>query len=95
MIHLLLFFLASTGFAMLCLARGRHQRDLVGRTLSGGVSGRIRAAGWAIFLLAFVLAGRGVGWGYGVVEWFGLLSAGALVTVVILTYLSGRKPPSR
>lgn len=91
MIHLLLFLLASSGFAMLCLARERHQRDAFGRKLSGAAAQRLRAGGFLALALAFVLAGTGLGWAYGAVEWLGQLSAGALVTIVLLARLSGRK----
>lgn len=84
MIHLLLFLLASSGFAMLCLARERHQRDVFGRKLSGVAAKRLRAGGLMCLALAFVLAGTGLGWAYGAVEWLGQLSAGALVSVILL-----------
>ncbi|UKK83958.1 DUF3325 domain-containing protein [Sphingopyxis sp. BSN-002] len=95
MIHILLFGLACAGFAMLCLARDRHQRDLLGRKLPAAAPKALRAAGWACLALAFVLAGRGLGWAYGTVEWLGQMSAGALVTVLFLTRLSARTSSSR
>lgn len=95
MIHLLLFVLASSAFLMLCLARDRHQRDVLGRKLSATTAKRLRAGAAACLLLAFLLAGLKLGWGYGTVEWLGQLSAGALVTVFLLAHLSGRKPSPR
>jgi hypothetical protein len=95
MIHLLLLLLASAGFAMLCLARDRHQRDVFGRKLSAGASKGLYAAGWTCFGLAFVLAGLGLGWAYGAIEWVGMLSAGALVTVLLVTRLASRKSSPR
>lgn len=94
MTHVLLFLLVLAGFAMLCLARDRHQRDLFGRKLSGAAVRWLRAGGWACLALAFVVAGRGLGWAYGSVEWLGQLSAGAFISVILLTRLSGRKPQS-
>jgi len=91
MIHLLLFLLTSAGFAMLGLARDRHQRDVLGRKFSAIASKRLRAAGWTCFALAFVMAGRALGWAYGTVEWIGQLSIGAIVAVLLLARLSGRK----
>lgn len=95
MIHLLLFLLASSAFAMLCLARDRHQRDVLGRKLSSATAKRLRAGATACLLLAFLLAGLKLGWAYGAVEWLGQLSAGALVAVLLLTRLSGRKSSPR
>lgn len=95
MIHLLLFLLAAAGFMMLCLARIRHQSDVLGRKLSSIASKGLRAAGWICFALAFVMAGRGFGWAYGAIEWLGQMSAGALVAVLLLTRLSSRQSSSR
>ena len=40
-------------------------------------------AGFALLSIAFLIAGLGLGWGYGSIAWFGWLSAGA-VTIVTL-----------
>lgn len=95
MIHFLLFLLAVSGFAMLCLARDRHQRDVLGRTLSAASGRRLRAGAAVCLLSAPLLAGLNLGWAYGAVEWLGQLSAGALATVLLLLRLSGRKSSSR
>jgi hypothetical protein len=95
MIHLLLFLLAWSGFAMLCLARDWHQRDVLGRTLSAGSGRRLRAAAAVCLLSALGLAGLRLGWAYGAVEWLGQLSAGALATVLLLLRLSGGRSSSR
>lgn len=95
MIHLLLFLLAFVGFAMLCAARDRHQRDLLGRKLSVGTAARLRRGGLFLLLLAYPVAGLALGWGYGAIEWLGQLSGGALLTVLLLTHLSARQFPSR
>lgn len=95
MIHLLLFLLAWSGFAMLCIARDRHQRDVLGRTLSVASGRRLRAGAAVCLLSALVIAGLKLGWAYGAVEWLGQLSAGALVTVLLLLRLSGGRSSSR
>src|SRR3546814_2380954 len=74
MIHLLLFPLAFAGFAMLCAARDRHQRDLLGRKLPARTATRLRRGGLFLLLLAYPVAGLALGWGYGAVEWLGQLS---------------------
>src|SRR3546814_1530770 len=78
MIHILLFLLAFAGFAMLCAARERHQRDMLGRKLPAETSARMRRGGLFLLLLAYPVAGLALGWGYGAIEWFGQLSGGAL-----------------
>ena len=71
MIHLLLFLLAFAGFAMLCAARDRHQRDLLGRKLPARTAIGLRRTGLFLVLLAYPVAGLALGWGYGAVEWLG------------------------
>ena len=95
MIHLLLFLFAFAGFAMLCAARDRHQRDLLGRKLRAGTAVRMRRGGLFLLLLAYPVAGLALGWGYGAIEWLGQLSGGALLTVLLLTHLSARGTPGR
>lgn len=95
MTHLLLFLLASLGFAMLGFSRDRHQRDVLKHKLSAGAAKWLRVGGAICLALAFVLAGLRLGWAYGAVEWLGQLSLGALATVLLLVRLSGRKSPSR
>lgn len=95
MIHLLLFLFAFAGFTMLCAARDRHQRDLLGRKLPARTAERLRRGGLFMLLLAYPLAGFALGWGYGAVEWLGQLSAGALLTVLLLNRLSARNAPGR
>ena len=95
MIHILLFLLALSGYAMLCLARDRHQRDLLGRKLPARTAVSLRRGGLFLLLLAYPVAGLALGWGYGAVEWFGQLSGGALLTVLLLNRLSARGAAGR
>lgn len=95
MIHLLLFLLSALGFGLLCLARDRHQRDLVGRKLATGASKWLRGGGFLCLLLAYAIAGVGLGWARGTLEWLGQLSAGALLIVFYLARLSSRKSSAR
>lgn len=95
MIHIVLFLLAAAGFAMLCLARDRHQRDLLGRKLAAGPTRRLRAGGLFCVALAYLMASLSLGWAYGAIEWLGQLSAGALLTVLFLTRHSARRAPRR
>jgi hypothetical protein len=95
MIHFLLFLLSSLGFALLCLARDRHQRDLLGRKLARRQAAMLRRGGWGCLLLAYAAAGIALGWGYGTIEWLGQLSAGALLTVLILSGRAEHRAPRR
>ncbi|MGV1682860.1 DUF3325 domain-containing protein [Sphingopyxis sp. NJF-3] len=95
MIHFLLFLLCSLGFALLCLARDRHQRDLLGRKLAPPQAAMLRRGGWGCLLLAYAAAGIALGWGYGTIEWLGQLSAGALLTVLILASRSETRASRR
>ena len=95
MIHALLFLLAFSGFVLLCAARDRHQRDLLGRKLPAGATARLRRGGVFLLLSAYPVAGLALGWGYGAIEWLGQLSGGALLTVLLLNRLSARGTAGR
>lgn len=81
---------AWLGFACLCLAMDRHQRDLLGRRLSDSASRRLRLAGFAAIALGLATAIAALGWGYGAVLWFGLLTLGAAPIVALLSAWSAR-----
>jgi hypothetical protein len=86
MIHLLLFAVACAAFAALCLARPRHQRDLLGRSLGDRSTRALGAAGGALLASGFAAAGLTLGWGYGLVEWLGQAGVGAALIVLFLHY---------
>ncbi|ATP19369.1 MULTISPECIES: DUF3325 domain-containing protein [Sphingobium] len=83
MTHVATALLSLGGFALLFLAMARHQQDWLRRKLPDPQSRRLRRAGFALLSIAFLIAGLGLGWGYGSIAWFGWLSAGA-VTIVTL-----------
>ena len=85
MIHFLLLLLATAGFGLLCLSRDRHQRDLIGRKLPTRTGHYARWSGIAILAIAFLLAGSRLGWGVGTLEWLGLASVGAVLTMAVLS----------
>ena len=95
MTHLLLLFLATLGFALLCLSRARHQRDLIGRKLSERTTDFARWCGVAILALAYLLAGYRFGWAVGTLEWLGLSSIGAVLTMAMLSHRSGQNSSPR
>jgi hypothetical protein len=84
-IHFLLLLLATAGFGLLCLSRDRHQRDLIGRKLPTRTGHYARWSGIAILAIAFLLAGSRLGWGVGTLEWLGLASVGAVLTMAVLS----------
>ncbi|MBO9697026.1 MAG: DUF3325 domain-containing protein [Sphingopyxis sp.] len=90
MIHLFLLFLTTAGFALLCLSRERHQRDLVGRKVAARTANHARWIGVAILAAAFAIAGNRLGWAVGTLEWLGLSSIGSLLTMALLSRRSGR-----
>lgn len=79
MIHTGLFLMSLGGFVLLLLSMARHQRDWLRRKLPLSLARALRLLGFATLMVAFVVAGAGLGWGYGAVVWFGWLSAAALV----------------
>jgi len=85
MIHFLLLVLATAGFGLLCLSRERHQRDLIGRKLPTRTGHYARWSGLAILAIALLLAGSRLGWGAGTLEWLGLASVGAVLTMAVLS----------
>jgi hypothetical protein len=81
MTDLLLFVLSLAGFAALLLAMDRHYRDWLGHWPSAARRRRLRLSGFTAIALAFLIAGAGLGWGYGTVAWLGWLSAAAALVV--------------
>ena len=80
----------GAAFGLLCLSRERHQRDLAGRKLARRATKYARLGGFAILAVAFLLAGSRFGWAVGALEWLGLSSIGALLTMALLARRSGR-----
>lgn len=89
MIHGLLLFLAAAGFGLLCLSRARHQRDLIGCGLPAARANHARWVGLSSLAAAFLIAGNSQGWGVGTLEWLGLSSVGALLTMAVLSRRAG------
>ncbi len=81
------FCLAYAGLGGLCLAMGRHQRQVLGRELGRWPARALRLAGWCALTVAMVACVQGWGVSVGVVAWFGFLSAAGLALVFVLPYL--------
>ncbi|MGY4800558.1 DUF3325 domain-containing protein [Teichococcus aerofrigidensis] len=80
------FALAYAGFAGLCLAMDRHQRDLFGRRRAAGRSAGLRWAGWLLLGLSLPPCVLAAGWGIGSVLWCGLLTLAAGLLVLLMPY---------
>ena len=85
MIHAGIVLLALAGFTLLLLAMPRHQQDWLRRKLPPSLGRAIRLSGFAALMAAFVVAGAGLGWGYGAVAWSGWVSFAAALVVTVNT----------
>ncbi len=84
---------AFSGFTALSLAMDRHHEDTFGRgTSAGAKTPWLRFGGTLALLLSLVacLALRGASQGW--VLWCGVLTASALILVVLLSYAPKRMP---
>ena len=82
---------AIAGFAALCLGMARHQRDVVGKSLSRRSTWFAKAAGWLALANSFVLALLGEGAALGAIYWVGILTLAALIVALCTTALSRRR----
>jgi uncharacterized membrane protein len=85
MIHIANFLLSLSGFVLLLLAMPRHQQDWLGRKLFPMQRRALRLSGFTALVLAFVVAGAGLGWAYGAVAWFGWQTVAAALVVAANT----------
>lgn len=83
---------ACSGFAALSLAMDRHHEDVFGRGKEPTARRRtqLRGAGALALLLSLVVCVALRGATIGPVLWLGVLTAGALVLVAVLTWLPQR-----
>jgi len=79
---------ALLGFAALCMGMVRHQRDVLGKTLPGATTRRMKAAGWLLLAVSWAAAIASDGAALGSVYWLGALTFGALVVAFSLNRLS-------
>lgn len=82
MIHALAIIVAVVGFACLCAAMVRHQKDLLGHALTVRSARRLRIAGALSLLFALAVDMIVLGSGYGAVAWCGHLTAGAALVLI-------------
>ncbi|KAF1048254.1 DUF3325 domain-containing protein [Xylophilus sp.] len=79
------------GFAALSLAMDRHYEDWAGRGQEPGRwRGPLRLLGTAGVALSLAASVARQGWSVGWVLWAGVLTAGALALVLVLTYAPRR-----
>jgi len=74
------------GFAALALSMSRHHQQVCRGEPSHRRQGLLRLVGWGLLLAALGLCQAHAGWASGLVWWTGLLTAAALLVIVLLTY---------
>ncbi|VVM96538.1 hypothetical protein PS631_03119 [Pseudomonas fluorescens] len=74
------------GLVALCLAMEKHFGELLKRKPKPGQLPALRWAGWALLVLALILAVNIRGLAFGLVEWFALVMAGLTLWVFGLPY---------
>lgn len=80
------FLLVVGGFAWTALSMRKHYLQVFGSEPTGRAPLAWRAAGWALLGAALVLCLAHEGISVGIVAWTGLLSVGALLVTLLLTY---------
>jgi Protein of unknown function (DUF3325) len=83
----LAFALIYAGLAALGLAMNRHARDVLHRELRGAQRFALRIGGAGSLIVALFLTVARSGWAVGAVEWFGMVTAGSVIFVLLLTYV--------
>ena len=78
--------LALAGFACLAMCMDRHARQ-VGLCFKRAVRRtQLKVGGWVLLAVAILVAIADVGWSFGLVLVFGVLTLAALLVVGLLTY---------
>jgi hypothetical protein len=88
----LTFALCYVGFLALCLSMSRHRRDVLTRKLPSQWDAGLRGTGFALLLAAFCVAVVHSGAGIGAVLWTALLTAGAMLVALMLSYAPRQMP---
>jgi hypothetical protein len=78
--------LIHSGFAALSLAMDRHHRLAFGRLPHRYTAVTLRILGFALLAMTVPLCLRAWGSTAGLVAWFGLMTAAALLSVLMTTY---------
>lgn len=91
MIHALAIIVTTLGFACLCAAMVRHQKDILGHTLAVRSARLLRVAGTIALLSALALDMTCLGSAYGAVAWWGHLTAGAALVLTGLNRKAARR----
>lgn len=91
MIHALAITVAVLGFACLCAAMVRHQKDVFGNPLTARSVRLFRVAGVISLLSALAVDMTCLGRGYGAVAWCGHLTVGAAFVLTGLNRTVARR----
>jgi hypothetical protein len=85
MMHIPALLLNLAGLALLLVAMSKHQHDWLRRKLPAAASRNLRAGGFMLLGLAFLVAVAGLGWLEGTLAWFGWLTVAGIATVAANT----------
>lgn len=85
MIQPLILVSTTIGFLCLCAAMPRHHIAMVKRKLGAVEARTMRISGWTGIAAALLLSMGLSGAAYGLLVWIGHLTAGAALTVALLT----------
>jgi hypothetical protein len=80
------FLLAFAAFACLALAMPRHFQAVIGSKPASAVSLSLRVAGWLLITASLAPCIAWLGSPVGIVAWFGVLNAAALLAAFGLTW---------
>ncbi|CAN0133185.1 unnamed protein product [Chrysoparadoxa australica] len=78
---------SALGFTALAAASYRQGRDLLGSPPGPLMRWTCRTAGYLLLTCSLTLLIRGYGPAMGITAWTGLLSLGAIVTILFLSFL--------
>lgn len=78
--------LSYVGFSALCLSMTRHYSDLLSGALTCARARLLKLVGWLSLALSCWSAVAADGWGFGLVNWFAVLMASALLWVFLMPF---------
>lgn len=78
--------LCYAGFTALCLSMSRHSAELLNRPLAPGRDRSLKLCGWMLLTVSCWAAVAADGWGFGLVQWFAVLMASALLLVFLMPF---------
>ena len=78
--------LCYAGFTALCLSMDRHHGELLGQKPPPRRRLVMKLLGWLLLGSSLSATVAVAGWGFGLVQWFGVLMFSALLLVLLMPY---------